>query len=140
MRESVRERLPGHMHPQDLGRDLPHQIFGETRLQALGLERGISDGLAAERIEPRGEVAVHAMCLHERHRGGDSPEQNGRRLGCGRCSVTSVGGTRIELADALDERICLDEILGRLVEERTPRRVHCLGGGQVLREELLNEP
>jgi len=27
-----------------------------------------------------------------------------------------------------------------LVEERTPRRVDCLGGGQVLREELLSEP
>ena len=69
-----------------------------------------------------------------------SPEQNWRRLGCGRCSVTSVGGTRIKLADSLDERVCLDEIFGRLVEERTPRRVDCLGGGQVLREELLNEP
>jgi hypothetical protein len=79
------------------------------------------------------------MCLHERHRGGDSPEQDGRRLGCGRCSVASVGGTRIELADALDERVCLDEIIRRLVEERTPRRVDCLGRGQVLREELLDK-
>ena len=140
MRESVCERLPGHMHPQDFGRDLPHQIFGETRLQALRLERGISDRLAAEGIQPGGEVAVHAMCLHERHRGGDSPEQHGRRLCCGRGSVASVSGTRIELADALDERVCLDEILGRLVEERTPGRIDGLGGGQVLREELLNEP
>jgi hypothetical protein len=128
------------VHPQDLGRDLPHQIFGEARLQALGLERGIADGLAAKWVEPSGEVAVHAMCLDERHRRGDSPEQEGRRLRCDRRSVASVGNTWIELANALDERVCLDEILGRLVEERTPRRVDGLGGGQVLREEFLNEP
>ena len=44
-------------------------------LEALGLERGISGRLAAERVEARGEVAVHAMRLDERHRGRDRAEE-----------------------------------------------------------------
>jgi hypothetical protein len=140
MREGVGKGLPGHVHPKNLGRDLAHEILGEPRLQALGLESGIADGLAAERIEAGGEVAVHAMGLDERHRGGHGAEQDGRRLGCGRCPVASLDSTGIKLADTLDKRVRLEEILGRLLEERSPRRVDCLRGGQVLREELLNEP
>ena len=135
-----RASRPGTWTRRTRGGDLGLELGREPRLEALGLERGISGRLAAERVEARGEVAVHAMRLDERHRGGDRSEElraapPPRRRGS---SVAAVGGARVELADALDDRARL-ELLGRVLEERTPRRVDRLGRSQVLLEKLLDE-
>ena len=42
------------------------------------VERGIADGRRAERIEMRGQVAVHAERLHQRHRRGHVVQHLGR--------------------------------------------------------------
>src|SRR5207302_1795843 len=56
MREHVGERLAGHAHAEDVGRDSRLELARQLRLEPLGLERGIADGLRAERVEVRGEV------------------------------------------------------------------------------------
>jgi len=84
---------------------------------------------------------VHPVRLDEGHRGGDRSEELLRRRGLfgrGGGSVAAVGGSRVELADALDDRARL-ELLGRVLEERAPRRVDRLGRSQVLLEKLLDE-
>ena len=60
------------------------QLGRERRLEALGLERRVADRLRAERIEPRGEVALCADGRDERYCRGDGCEQlvvHGRRSG-----------------------------------------------------------
>jgi len=42
---------------------------------AQGIGRAIADGLAAERVETRGEMAVRPVCLDERHRRRDRPPE-----------------------------------------------------------------
>jgi hypothetical protein len=85
-------------------------------------------------------MAVHAVRLDQRHRSGDRAEELLRRRLCGRGrgSIAAVGGSRVELADALDDRARL-ELLGRLLEQCAPFRVDGLGRSQVLLEELLDE-
>jgi hypothetical protein len=117
------------------------ELEREPGLEALGLERGVSRRLAPERIESRRKVAVHAMRLDERHRGRDRSEEllrGRRRLGRGRSSVAAVRGSRIELANPLDDRARL-ELLGGVLEKGAPRRVYGLGRSQVLLEQLLDE-
>ena len=63
------------MDAQDPCGHLGLELGSEPGLEALGLERRISGRLAAERVEARGEVAVHAMRLDERHRGRDRTEE-----------------------------------------------------------------
>jgi hypothetical protein len=86
-------------------------------------------------------VAVHPVRFDECHRSRDRTEELLRRrcrLGCGRRSVAAVGGSRVELADALHDRARL-EFLGGLFEESSPLRVDRLGRSQVLLEKLLDE-
>ena len=64
---------PGHADAQDRGRDLGHDLG--RQLQRLGIERGVALGLGAERVQPRGEVAVRAVRLDQRHRGLDGLQQ-----------------------------------------------------------------
>src|ERR671914_331784 len=47
---------------QDGGRDAAHELV--VQADGGGLERGVADGLGAERVEARGEVPVHAVRLH----------------------------------------------------------------------------
>ena len=67
-RQRVEQGLALDSDPQDRGRDPRHQLRGQV--EVLGLERGIALGLAAERVDAGGEVAVGAVGL----------EQRGRRL------------------------------------------------------------
>ena len=64
MGQGVGQRGAGHVHAQDVGRDLGHDLGGEP--QRRGVERGVALGLAPERIQPRGEVAVGAVGLEQR--------------------------------------------------------------------------
>ena len=64
LRERVGEGLAGHGHSEDRSRDAAHQLVVEAH--GGGLERGVADRLGSERVEARGEVAVHALCLHQR--------------------------------------------------------------------------
>ena len=90
VRDDVGQRLAGHADAQDRGRDLGHDLG--RQLQRLGVERGVALGLGAERVQPRGQVAVRAVRLDQRHRGLDGLQQlevrlaghGRRRLGLGR--------------------------------------------------------
>jgi hypothetical protein len=83
------------------------------------------------------------MRLDERHRSGHTAEEDvrdrlGRRL-CG-CRAVPVGErVGIELAEALDERVVLDEGGGSGGEELSPFGIDRLRRGEVLREKLLDE-
>ncbi len=81
VRQRVGQRGARHVRAQDLGRDLRHDLVGQA--ERLGIERRVALGLGAERIQPRGEVAVRAVGLDQRRRGLHGLEQllAGRRLG-----------------------------------------------------------
>jgi hypothetical protein len=51
VRQRVGERRARDVHPQDLGRDLRHELRREA--EGLGIQRGIALGLRAERVQPR---------------------------------------------------------------------------------------
>ena len=87
MRQRVGERRAGDADAQDLGRDLLHQLRREA--ERLGIERRIALGLGAERVQPRGEVAVRAVGLDQRGRGLDRLQQV--LLGAGRWRRSSAG-------------------------------------------------
>ncbi len=85
-REGVEQRLALAGEPQEARGDLRLDLGGQSRIQALGLERGIAGGLGPERIEASREVTVHADRLDERHRGRDGRQEIeirgfGRRFG-----------------------------------------------------------
>ena len=56
-----------------LRRDPRHQLGRQA--ERLGVERRVALGLGAERVEPRGEVAVRAVRLEQRGRGLDRLQQ-----------------------------------------------------------------
>ena len=68
------------------------QLGRQLRDQPLGLQRRVAGRLRSERVEPCGEVAVHAERLDERHRGRDAADElvvdrggrGSRRCGSGR--------------------------------------------------------
>ncbi len=98
--ERLEQRLPGDGEPEQPRRDPRLELGGQRRVQARLVERGVAHRLRAERIEARGEVAVHAVGLDERHRGGDPAEElvvdqrrRRRRLGC-RCRLGRRRGRR----------------------------------------------
>ena len=67
VRQRVGERRARHVHAQDLRRDPRHELGRQADL--VGVERGVALGLGAERVQPRGEVAVRAVGLDQRRRG-----------------------------------------------------------------------
>ena len=71
LRQDVGERLARDVDPEDVGRDQSLQLRRQLGLAPLRVERRVADRLAAERVEPRGEVAVSAMGRDQRHRGRD---------------------------------------------------------------------
>ena len=89
-RQGVCKGVSCDVHAQDGGRYPRLELRSQFRNQAFGLERRVTGRLRTERIEMRREVAVHAVRLHECHRGGDGPEQLvGDGLGQGRRSFGS---------------------------------------------------
>ena len=82
---------------------------------------------------------MHAMRLDERHRRGDRAEQERRDLSGDGGAVPAVPRLRVKLADALHNWTGIDELRG-LLEIGPPGRIDRLRRGEVLREELLNEP
>ena len=72
LRQDLGQRLAGNVHAEDVGRDQGLQLGRQLGLAALGVERGVADRLAAERVEPRCEVSMRAVGGDERHRGRDS--------------------------------------------------------------------
>ena len=90
LRKHVRQGLPGEVHAEELRGNLPLELQRQRRNEALRLERRVSHRLRAEGIEPRGEVAVRAVSLHESHGCGDGAEKllvgdrGRRRLGLDR--------------------------------------------------------
>ena len=67
VRQRVGERRARDAHAQDPRRDPGHELGRQP--DGLGVERGVALGLGAERVQPRGQVAVGAVGLQER-RGG----------------------------------------------------------------------
>ena len=65
--QRVGERLAGHRHAQHRRRDAGHELRREAHRG--GVERRVAARLGAQRVEPRGQVAVHAVRLDDR-RGG----------------------------------------------------------------------
>ena len=61
--QRVGEGLARAGHAQHRGRDAPHQVLGEVDRGRV--ERRIADRLGAERVEARGQVAVHAVGLDD---------------------------------------------------------------------------
>ena len=134
------------MDAQHRGRDLRLQLGCERRLEHLGLERRVADRLGAERVEPRRQVAVRAMRLHQRHRGRDGGEHRvvddgrlggrGRRLdGRDRRAVTVA----VLLAQRLEQPgqagMLRDQLAVAALEERPPLGGHRLGVLEVLLED-----
>ncbi len=144
-----RSRDGNPKHPR---RHLRLQLRCQARDQVLRIERGIARRLGAERIEMRREMPVHPVCLDERHRGRDGPEQNVRRLGSrrrlclrplggSRCSRLGRGGALDrdcsgELLQPVDGRVTVDEAVLGVLEELAPFRVDRLGRGEILVEEV----
>ena len=87
--QRLAQRLAGHVHAQQRGRNPRLQLGCERRDQPCLVERGIAERLRAERIEARGEMAVHPMGLDERHRRGDTAEE--RLVDLGRQCVRRLG-------------------------------------------------
>ncbi len=90
-RQRLEQRVAGDVEAQHAGRD-PRLELGRQRGDEPRLVEGrVTQRLRAERVEPRGEVPVHAVRLDECHRGGDGAEEarvlgrHGRRRdGCRR--------------------------------------------------------
>ena len=75
LREDFEERVALAVETEEPRRDARLELRRQLRDQPVGIERGIAGRRGAERIEVRGEVAVHPVRLDERHRGGDSAEE-----------------------------------------------------------------
>ena len=63
VRECVGEGRTRDRHAQDPRGDLGHQL--RSQVQRLGIERRVTLGLAAERVELRRQVAVRAVSLDQ---------------------------------------------------------------------------
>ena len=75
LREDFAERFALAVQAEEPRRDARLELRRQLRDQPVGVERGIPGRRGAERIEVRGEMAVHPVRLDERHCGGDASEQ-----------------------------------------------------------------
>ncbi len=144
----------GHRDAEHLGGDGRHHLGREA--ERAGVERRVADRRRAERIQLRGQVAVHAERLHQRHRGGhvvqhlrrDRPGGLLARLRGGRRPRELVAG--LAEAEALgDELVEALVALEQLVDRRQERpRLRALddavivgaGDGHDLAHAELAEP
>ena len=74
VRQRVGERVAGDRDAQDRRGDLPHQLG--RQVHGLRVERRVAARRRAERVEPRGEVAVHPVRLDDRRGRLDRLEQD----------------------------------------------------------------
>ena len=74
MGKSVGERLARHGHAQHRRGDRAHQLGREV--DGLRVEGGVALGRRPERVEPRRQVAVHAVRLHQRGGGLDGLQKS----------------------------------------------------------------
>ena len=92
-RERVTQRLTGHREPEELGGNAGLELRRQRRLEARLVECGVPHRLRAERIEARIQMPVHAIRLHERHRGCDRRRRALRRAAEGTGGAATGGGT-----------------------------------------------
>ena len=155
--QNVGEGLALDADAQHRGRDALLKLRGQRRLEQLGLERGVADGLGAERIEVCRKVAVRPDRLDQRHRRGDAPDEqvvgfrwrSRRRFDRSRLRLRcrSWFGRRLHLSGSTVRLERLDEpgeagqrLHDRRVaalEERPPLLGHRLGILEVLLEKRL---
>ena len=139
VRKRVGECLARNVDAQDLRRNLSHQLLGQPGLEALRLEGGVPHGLAPKGSS-RAAGGRASVRLDERHRSRDCAEQERRRLGRDGSTVATVRRGGIELADALDDRARLHELLWRLLEEGAPGRVDRLGEARYCAKSSWTNP
>ena len=146
VRQRVGQRGAGDVHAQDARRDAAHDLAGQA--QRLGIERRIALGLRAQRVQPRGQVAVGAVGLQERRRGLDGLQQLLVDL-CRRTGATAdlarrgggrgrrgSGGRRAERDAQLGEEPVVEAVLAlqELLDEREePTRLRALDDAVVVR-------
>ena len=97
-RQRLEQGLAGDADAQDRGGDARHQL--RRQVEVLGLDRRVALGLAAERVEAGGEVAVGAVALEQRGGGLDRLQQLLVGLGGGgrppgRAERRRRGGARV---------------------------------------------
>ena len=124
VRQRVGQRRARHVRAQDLRGDLAHDLLGQP--ERLGVERRVALGLGAERVEPRGQVAVRAVRLDQRRGGLDGLQQllarrrrrpRGRappRRGAGARRLTAGarrGGRRAERGAEVGEDLLVEAVL-----------------------------
>ena len=153
-RAATRRASPGHRDAQHLRRDRRHDLGREA--ERAGIERGIADRRRAERVEVRGEVAVHPERLHQRHRGGHvvqhlrarpGPAASSRwAAGAAFTSSVALGGELQALRDQLVEPLVALEQAVHGRQERPRLRalddavVVGAGDGHDLADAELAEP
>ena len=156
VRQRVGERLAGHVQAECRGGDPRLQLGGQRRLGAVGLERRVADGLGAERVEPRGEVAVASgrrrRAWSRRRRRAGTPcrarpaqppvrvQARGRRPEAGRGYrrrgvPVAVGAQRLEQPGEAGMRG--DELARAALEQAPPLLRNSLGVLEVLLEQRL---
>jgi hypothetical protein len=141
-RQRVGERVSRAVEPKETSRDARLEVLRQPGHEPVGIERRVAGRIAAERIEPRREMAVHAIGLDERHRRRDAAEElvvrlRRRRLRSG--SGRAVRGRpAVPDAEARETRKPLRERLRILLEDGPPFCGHGLRRLEVLHEELLD--
>ncbi len=89
-RQRLEQGLAGDADAQDRGGDARHQL--RRQVEVLRLDRRVALGLAAERVEAGGEVAVGAVALEQRGGGLHGLQQLLVGLGGGDGGLGGAGG------------------------------------------------
>ena len=84
VRERLEQGLAGHREPQQLGRNPSLQLGRQGRHEAGLVECRVTHRLRPERVEPRIQVPVGAVRLHQGHRRGHSRDELVVDRGAGR--------------------------------------------------------
>jgi len=168
-RQRLEQRLSLDGETKEASRNLRLDLSGERRREAQWLECRVPGRVGAERVEPGGQVAMHADRLHESHRCSNRAEEAFVELGRRRLSLRwrldgeLRGGRRGSRASS--RRGCRDGrggavvVLGRpcsnqpgeprkrlentvvgALEELTPGRLHGIRVLEVLLEEKSDVP
>ena len=141
-RQRIEERLAGDGEAEEPRRDPRLELRRQRRMEPRLVERGVAHRLRPERIEPRGQMPVHAVRLDERHRRGDAAEELGVDLGrrgrrrCGRRSLRRRGCDRRGDGRRGLGGVAVSLVAAVPVEDLAPLVRHARGRVEVVREEL----